>query len=201
MQAEQIKQPTARISVDQLLSVVRVTLGGYNGYEDPEHPMPRGPWDPVIRIALERINVFRPQPEPWKEMGGFRMGEKMMLNPQPIPPRYAFLSELVQAVVARAELLNELNQFTHGTTESRSNVGSRYINHFVDEWCPVGKVRWPFPWPRPKWWFTKEELTATDYLVIATQLEFIAKEFTGSNLEQDLKIAVEKFTTVGISKM
>jgi len=44
------------------------------GREDDEYPLPPGPWDPVIRVSLERTNVFDPHPEPWKIFG---------LGPQP----------------------------------------------------------------------------------------------------------------------
>ncbi len=48
-----------------------------SGYPDPENPQPPGPGDPVIRRALQRVQlVFGPQPEPWVQVA---------LNPQPLP--------------------------------------------------------------------------------------------------------------------
>ena len=56
-------------SVQKLLAFVRAMIGGSRGREDDEHPLPPGPWDPIIRVALERIGVFGPQPEPWRVSG------------------------------------------------------------------------------------------------------------------------------------
>src|SRR2546425_9866235 len=50
---------------EQLLSVVREMISVTSGREDDEHPLPPGPWDPVIRIALESFSAFGPTPEPW----------------------------------------------------------------------------------------------------------------------------------------
>lgn len=100
-------------------------MGGRTGREDDAHPLPPAPWDPVIRIALKRINVFGPLPDPWKavftsiltrhaEIGdvissGPSFGEEVALNPQPLPPRFAFLVALAQMVISRAELLQEIS--------------------------------------------------------------------------------------------
>ena len=59
-------QRSIHINQEKLLAFVRAMIGGSSGREDDEHPLPPGPYDPVIRIALEQINVFDPHPEPWK---------------------------------------------------------------------------------------------------------------------------------------
>lgn len=85
--AENHQQQSLRIDRGQLLFFVREMIGLKSGREDDEHPLPPGPWDPVIRVALERINVsglqlksglafgygvpwwslrLGPHPEPWK---------------------------------------------------------------------------------------------------------------------------------------
>jgi hypothetical protein len=53
-----------QISQEKLLAAVRVVAGRTQGREDDEHPLPPGPWDPVIRIALERVISFGPLPDP-----------------------------------------------------------------------------------------------------------------------------------------
>jgi hypothetical protein len=63
--AEQQSFHTHR-SQQKLLALVRAMIGGSRGREDDEHPLPPGPWDPIIRVALERIAFFGPQPEPWR---------------------------------------------------------------------------------------------------------------------------------------
>lgn len=130
------KTQSSLISQEKLLAFVRAMIGGSKGREDDEHPLPPGPWDPVIRVALERITVFGPQPDPWVVFGpwpqpwrsslesvygpfpqpwkvifasiaakypaiwdiiggGPSFGAEVALNPQPLPPRFAFLISLV----------------------------------------------------------------------------------------------------------
>src|SRR5437879_3861054 len=57
MGPDQQKHQSANIDQEQLLAFVRAMIGGGRGREDDEHPLPPGPWDPVIRIALERIGL------------------------------------------------------------------------------------------------------------------------------------------------
>ena len=68
MSTEQTEQQSFRISQEKLLAFVRAMIGGSRGREDDEHPLPPGPWDPVIRVALERINVFWSAPRPLENL-------------------------------------------------------------------------------------------------------------------------------------
>jgi hypothetical protein len=67
---------TLSISREQLASfITQVFVGASVGREDDEHPLPPGPWDPIIRkVARE---VFGPSPEPWR----------LRFGPQPEPWR------------------------------------------------------------------------------------------------------------------
>lgn len=53
----------------QLLSIVREMIGGKSGREDDEHPLPPGPWDPVIRAALERSTISGHHRIPGESLG------------------------------------------------------------------------------------------------------------------------------------
>jgi len=64
MSVEQTEQKPLQISQEKLLAFVRAMMGGSRGREDDEHPLPPGPWDPIIRVALERVSLFMPHPEP-----------------------------------------------------------------------------------------------------------------------------------------
>ena len=131
-------------SQQKLLALVRAMIGGSRGREDDEHPLPPGPWDPVIRVALERIGFFGPQPEPWRVLdrsarlffagilarhpeisdaigGGHSFGDEVALNPQPLPPRYAFLMSVAQALISRAELLQEKPMRQRAKANSRAS--------------------------------------------------------------------------------
>lgn len=47
-------QATLNISTEKFLALVANSTGASVGREDDDHPLPPGPWDPVIRAALER---------------------------------------------------------------------------------------------------------------------------------------------------
>jgi hypothetical protein len=191
--------------------------------------MPPGPWDPVIRAALEQYmsySHFMPgwkigtvlgpgDPEPWRlilasllarhpelfdVIGGGPMmnpGDEASLNPQPLPPRYAYLTSVVQTVTSRAELLQEI---ADATEQQGIIIVSGYLEKFAEEICGNGfRLRWPFPWPPPPWW--AEELNGLDLLVMGMQLDQAAKETFNPGLQQNLANAGAKFLEAGLSRM
>jgi hypothetical protein len=211
-------------SQQKLLAFVRAMIGGSRGREDDEHPLPPGPWDPVIRVALERIGFFGPQPEPWRVLdrsarllfagilarhpeisdaigGGHSFGDEVALNPQPLPPRYAFLMSVAQALISRAELLQEIADATarEGEQQGIIIVGG-YVSRFVDDFCGTGfRLRYPFPGPRPHW-FTAE-LDGIDMVVMATQFEQAAKESFSPDLRRNLADVSTRLAEAGLSRM
>jgi hypothetical protein len=198
-----------QISAEKLLALVRSTLGRSGGYPDDEHPSPPGPWDPVIRGALETRSVFGPHPEPWdgnlrrfsSRMRGSFFGDEVALNPQPLPPRYAFLSSVVQAVVSLAELLQEVGDAIRSEGEERGIIiVSGYIDRFVDDFCGNGfRMKYPFPGPRPRWF--SDELDGLDLVVIATQFDQAAREAFSSELRQVLAYASVRLLEAGLERM
>ncbi|MDD5578058.1 MAG: hypothetical protein PHY16_02105 [Methylobacter sp.] len=216
MNAEPTKDQRLPVNREKLLAFVRAIIGG-RGREDDEHPLPSGPWDPLIRAALERTYVFGPRPEPWKFAfasilarhpeageiigGGPGFGEEVALNPQPLPPRYAFLAAVAQTVISRAGLLQDIADATarNGEQQGIIIVGG-HISKFVDDWCPTPpRLKWPFPGPRPHW-FT-HEFDGIDLLVMATQFEQAAQQTFSPALRQDLANAGAKFVDAGLSKL
>jgi len=225
-------QPTFNLSQETILAVVRAFLGGSAGREGDDQPLPPGPWDPVIRAALERIDVpwrmpvrgkfgsiFGPgDPEPWRivlasllarhpelydVLGGgplMNPGDEAALNPQPLPPRYAYLTSLVQVVTSRVQLLQEIADATarEGEQQGIIIVGG-YLERFADEICGNGfRLRWPFPWPPPPWW--AEELNGIDLVVMAVQFDQAAKETFSPDLRQNLEITGTKFLEAGLTR-
>jgi hypothetical protein len=239
MNAEQTEQQSLHISPEKLLAFVRAMIGGSSGRQDDEHPLPPGPWDPIIRVALERINTFKPHPEPWDVFGpevswrtesvfgqrpeawkavfasilarhpeiwdaiggGHSFGEQVALNPQPLPPRFAFLVSVAQAVIGRAELLQEIANATQREGEQHGIIiVSGYIARFADDFCDTGfRLKYPFPGPRPHWF--AHELSGVDLVVMATQFEQAAKEAFSPDLRRNLADASAKFVEAGMSKM
>ncbi len=240
MNTERTEQRSLGIAQDKLFALVRALTGNARGREDDEKPLPPGPWDPVIRVALERIAVFGPRPEPWQVRGpgvpwlsidsvfgprpepwkvvfasllarhpeiwdaiggGHSFGDEVALNPQPLPPRWAFLRSLAQAVTSRAELIHEIADATQRKGEERGIIiVSGYISRFVDDICGNDfRFRWPFPGPRPNW-FTKE-VAGTDLVVIATQFDQVARETFNQELRRTLADASAKLAEAGLSGM
>ncbi len=249
MNTEETNESSLCIRQEHLLAFVREMIVGRTGREDDEHPLPPGPWDPVIRVALERINVFGPHPEPWRRFlghpvpwrtvesvfgpspepwraifasilarhpeiwdaigGGQNFGEEVALNPQPLPPRFAFLISVAKTVISRAELMQEIADATRREGEQQGIIiVSGYLDRFVDDWCGNDfRLLWPgpdplIPWwggPRPKWFV--EILSGIDLVVIATQFEQEAKVTFSQDLRQNLVGASAKLVEAGISKM
>lgn len=241
MDTKQTGQQSLHITQEQLVAYVRAMIGGSRGREDDQHPLPPGPWDPVIRVALEQIRIFSPRPERWKSYGparppwgtaesgidprselvkvvfegflgqhpeltdvtggGHGVGEEVALNPQPLPPRYAFLVAVAQAVIRRVELLQEITDATarDGSQQGIIIVGG-YISRFSDEWCGTGfRLRWPFAGPRPHW--LANELDGIDLMVMAMEFEQGAKETFSPALREHLRTTSARFAEVGMSKI
>lgn len=241
MSTSPVERTSPHVGQEKLLAFVRTMLGGSVGRENDEHSLPPGRWQSTVRAALERIDVFGPQPEPWKVFGpspepwfgrkpvfgypvpwmiafahflarhteisdaigggGHGSVEKLALNPQPLPPRFAFLLALAREVVGRAELLQEIADATprHSEPQGRTLAGN-YIDLFSDELCPIDfRLRWPFPWPHPNWFV--DQLGGIDLVVIATQFDKASKEAFSPDLRRDLANASAKFVGAGLSRM
>ena len=212
-------------------------LYGSRGREDDENPLPPGPWDPIIRSALEQIHAFGPRPEPWRAFadqavrsqpalgnpvpwrlalasllakhpeifdllgGGHGIGEEVMLNPQPLPPRFAFLVSVAQAVISRAELLQELADATAREGDEQGIIiVSGYTSRFSEDWCGNEfRPKWPFPGPPPPWFAS--ELDGIDLVVMATQFDQAAKGTFSPVMRRSLTDASMRFVEAGLSKM
>ena len=212
-----------QISQEKLLAVVRAVAGARKGREDDDHPLPPGPWDPVIRRALEHVSLFGPHPEPWWSSSELlklilestisRRPEiidaikphsllaLIELNPQPLPPRHAFLASLARTVIDRAELIEEIIDTTCPEGEQQGIIiVSGYLARFTDDSCGNEfRLRWPFPNP-PPFWFVKE-FDGVDLLMMAAQFDQAATEAFNPSLRQSLTNASAKFAETGLSRM
>ena len=239
MNTNQVDQKYLNVSQQKLLSFVGMMLGTNSGLEDDEHPLPPGPWDPVIRAAVERFNILGPSPEPWRVFesgafsrageaafgqpipwgvvlssilvrhpelyeligGGRRSGGEVSLNPQPLPPRAAFLISIVRAFIGRVELMQEIaeNMSLQGEQRDIIIVGG-YTSRFAEDFCGNGfRLRWPYPGPRPNWF--PQKLEGLDLLVMAAQFEHSAKETFRGALRQDFVDAGTNFAEAGFGRV
>lgn len=80
-------RPSGSIPAESVVSFIRDLIGSY---PNPEDPQPPGPWDPIIRAALERIIRFGPLPDPWLAMGPHPDPWRLAAGPVPDPWQAAF---------------------------------------------------------------------------------------------------------------
>ena len=210
-----------QISQEKLLAAVGAVANRTQGRDDDDHPLPPGPWDPVIRAALDRVISFGPLPDPWgpssellkliltlivslrPELSDALKPHSRIdlaaLNPQPLPPRPAFLTALARTVVERAELIQDIAD-VHGQDEQQSIIIGGYPVRFAEEICGNDfRLKWPFPHPPPPWF--KQELDAVDLLMLAAEFDQAAKGAFSPTLRQGLADASAKFAQTGLSRM
>lgn len=240
MNPEKTTDKTLHIGSQQLLALVRQLIGARRSREDDEHPLPPGPWEPVVRKALEQAtafsphpdpwhifrpgpiphqfveSVFGPHPDPWKAVfttiaakhpevweiigGEPEFGSEVALNPQPLPPRLAFLFSLVRTVVSRAELLQDIAHVVRRQDEEQSTtIGGGYVAKFTDDICGNDiKFKWPFPGPRPIWY--AKDFNGVDLIVIAALFDRASFEVYSRELHQELVGASKKLAEFGLAK-
>jgi hypothetical protein len=109
-------EPVHGIHSEQLLSVI-------NAFIEPLTPSipipPPQRLERLVRLALDRMPG--PSPDPWltaeRHAGPSLLswtspGDRIALNPQPLPPRYLFLTALAQEVINNAEFMQEITGAT-----------------------------------------------------------------------------------------
>jgi len=189
------------ISKQALVSLISQLIFGRPSDDDPRPP---GPADPVIFKALQRTlwvlgfpvpwraqTAFSPQPEPWVQVA---------LNPQPLPPRTLFFAAIAQEVIERASLIQE-------TADALTSQGERqgiiivggYVSRFADVWCDIGRLKWPFPGPRPNW--LPDEPGGADLIVTGVQFQRAASETFDGQLRQTFADAGAKIVQAGVAKL
>ena len=231
MQAVQQYNETINISREKLLSLVGQTFGGASvGREDDEHPLPPGPWDPVIRKVAKKFFgpypepwhlFFGPQPEPWRsgiDANRMILGilaaarpeifdvlddrfSKTALNPQPLPPRAAFLAAVTEEVIERALLMQEIADELNQTGEERSIiiVGGK-LSHYVDGvdgLCPLitRKI------PKPKGGSGDDRFSALELLAAGAVFEQNAAAVAHEGLQNELRNAGARLIEMGLERM
>lgn len=215
-------QNQSNITDEKLLKIVGLMFGGSVESPNPDEPHKPGPWDPFIREALDRVKVFGPFPEPWREsfdaeriiriiagrfpqirdvIGGGHGFDETALNPQPLPPRWAFAKSLARVIIRRTELTRDAVASLRGTDfEERGIivVGGRDFLAAIDEMCGNG-FRLVRRKPRPSWW--SESFDAPAYLVMAAQFEQSARETVFADLQKTFHEAGAKFVDACLARL
>lgn len=217
MQATQKSSETINIPREKLFALVSQMFGGTGDNPNPDEPHKPGPWDPVIRQVASQF--FGPRPEPWRTEANLRavlefiaarhpaifdaIGDPLSLvalNPQPLPPRAAFLAVFTQAVIDRVLLTQEIADAMNQTGEQQGIiiVGGR-LSMLVDELCGNNfKVKIPIPRPKHD---TDKMLSALDLLTAAAVFGQNAATVADASLRQELSKAGAKLAEAGIARM
>ncbi len=174
---------TKHLSARALTALVSQLTTGYSFPEDPEQAP--GPLDPYIRRALERsvlgggavANLWRviadKHPEVWDVIGG-DPASRVALNPQPLPPRSAYVAALILEFTDRMTNVAELADLIPRPGGEPGNlIVAGHVAKFVDDICCNGlRIRWPFPWPPPPWF--SDSLSGADLIVMGTQFQQVS---------------------------
>jgi hypothetical protein len=174
------KPPPKHLSARALTALVSQLTTGYPNHDGPEEAP--GPLDPYIRKALERsvlgagvsTNLWRliaeKHPEIWDVIGG-DPHTQVALNPQPLPPRSAFLASVILEFTERMIDVSQIADLIPRPGGERGNIlVAGHVARFVDEICHNGlKINWPLPWPAPPWFSTS--LSGADLIVMGTQFQ------------------------------
>jgi hypothetical protein len=174
------RPPQKHLSARALTALVSQLTTGYP-HPDSQDAI-AGPLDPYIRKALERSVtgagaggylwrvIAEKHPEIWDVIGGDRQSQ-VSLNPQPLPPRSAFLAAVIQEFAERMAMVAEIADLIPRPGGERGIIiVGGHVAKFVDEICGNGMhVRWPLPWPAPAWF--SDTLSGADLIVMGTQFQ------------------------------
>ncbi len=199
-------QPLPGLNPEQLLNLVSSLLES----DSPTLPLPPPRrWDRLVRVAFER--VFGPSPDPWRiaeraldppPLPWLADGlSRVAINPQPLPPRYRFLSALALEAINRAELLQEVADVANAGEQRGIIVIGGYISRFADDFCGNGyTLHIPHLDPVPHPWF-RQELNGADLLVIGAEFAKAARQAFDPHVSQALSGAARQFANVAASRL
>ncbi len=172
-------RPPPKLLSNRALSalVSQLTTGQAHGPECAP-----GPLTPYIRKALERSVIgagttgylwrviAEKHPEIWQVIGGDPQSQ-VALNPQPLPPKSAFLAAIILEFTERMTMVAEIADLIPRPGGERGIIiVGGHVARFVDEICSNGlHIQWPLPWPAPPWF--SDMLSGADLIVMGTQFQ------------------------------
>jgi hypothetical protein len=182
MEPNQPTHPSFHLTSSALLSLV----GHLSDFPNPDDPNPPGPWGPVIRRAAERVRfVLGPSPDPWNEL----------FSPVPDPWRVAFAQALVQEVIDRAMLMQEVADAlpNAGETHGIIIIGG-FLSRFIDG-CGTGRIKRPLPPPRHH---GDGKLSSQELVVMAAQFEQSAAATDNEGIRREFRKAGNNLLEIGV---
>lgn len=216
MTNEQTNGGTLNVSREKLVALVAQFLGGAGANPNPDEPRKPGPWDPVIRKVARQI--FGPEPDPWHSEFSLtrlilnavaerrpelqdllRNGlDRVALNPQPLPPRWAFVAAFAEEAVERILLVQEVADSLGHAGEQRGIiiVGGR-VASLVDEFCGNG---FHIPLPHPKH-SDGGRLSGVELVIAGAVVGQNAAAVAHEGLRRELNDAAARLMETGIARM
>jgi len=204
------RPPPKHLSARALAALVSQLTTGYPNPDGPDDPP--GPLDPYVRRALERSVIgagaggylwrviAEKHPEIWDVIGGDPRSQ-VALNPQPLPPKSAFLAAVIQEFTERMTVVAETADLIPRPGGERGIIiVGGHVAKFVDEICGNGMlVRWPLPWPPPPWF--SDTLSASDLIVMGTQFQQSAVIATDRDLGRTFADAAHALLEAGAARL
>jgi hypothetical protein len=204
------RPPPKHLSARALAALVSQLTTGFPNQDGSEEAP--GPLDPYLRRALERSvlgagagsNLWRviaqKHPEIWDVIGG-DPSSQVALNPQPLPPRSAFLAAVIQEFTERMTDVGQIADLIPRPGGERGIIiVGWHVAKFVDDICGNGfKLRWPLPWPAPAWF--SEMLTGADLIVMGTQFQQIAATTLDRELGRTFADAAHALLEAGSARL
>jgi hypothetical protein len=204
------RPPPKHLSARALAALVSQLTTGFPNHDGSEEAP--GPLDPYLRRALERSvlgagagsNLWRviaqKHPEIWDVIGG-DPSSQVALNPQPLPPRSAFLAAVIQEFTERMTDVGQIADLIPRPGGERGIIiVGGHVAKFVDDICGNGfKLRWPLPWPAPAWF--SEMLTGADLIVMGTQFQQIAATTLDHELGRTFADAAHALLEAGSARL
>jgi hypothetical protein len=204
------KPPPKHLSARALTALVSQLTTGFPNPHGPEFSP--GPLDPYIRRALERSVIgagttgylwrviAEKHPEIWDAIGGDPHSH-VALNPQPLPPKSAFLAAIILEFTERMTMVAEIADLIPRPGGERGIIiVGGHVARFVDEICSNGMhIKWPLPWPAPPWF--SDMLSGADLIVMGTQFQQSAVIAMDRDLGRTFADAAHALLEAGAAKL
>jgi hypothetical protein len=134
-------------------------------------------WDVIVPMGPERR---------------VSIGDRVSLNPQPLPPRELIAAAEVGTRIAYAPAAAEAT----GNGEGAVNLVARAI----DDFCGTGHRPWPRPWPGPLGPDPEAERIAEMRLVAALSMASAAARMSDGDARQALTLGADKLAEAAVGQ-
>ena len=163
-------------------------------FESVFGPFPQ-PWRMRFETANERLrNLARVKPEVWDVIGSGDW-EKVALNPQPLPPRWAVALEFVRVVAERLVMIQETADVINNGGDRGIIVVGGKMSELVDFVCGNNFPRKiPPPSPDPR-------LTGLELVLMGAEVISFSKSLANEALGAEFASVGKKLIDAGLERI